>query len=175
MADETIPERQLILLRHGKAERGIGKDDFDRELAPRGEAESVLMGEWLRDNALVPDCVLSSPAARAAATAEHSCEASGVGSGIIRYDRRIYLASVEALNAVIAAADADSRRLMIVGHNPGLEMLLLSLVGPRQLADQGGGQMPTAALAVIDLTIGWASIGAGMGQLAAFIAPRDLR
>lgn len=153
----------------------MGKDDFDRELAPRGEGESVLMGEWLRDTALVPDSVLSSPAARAAATAELVSDACGVGSGIVRYDRRIYLASVEALNAVIASADAECRRLMIVGHNPGLEMLLLSLVGPRQLADQGDGQMPTAAVAVIDLTIGWDTIGGGMGQLAAFVAPRDLR
>lgn len=175
MADDLSPERQLILLRHGKAERGAGKDDFDRVLTPRGESEAVLMGEWLRDNALVPDCVLSSPADRAAATAALTCDASGVGAGIIQYDRRIYLASVEVLLAVLAAAPAESRRPMIVGHNPGLEMLLLSLVGPRQLAEQGGGQMPTAAVAVIDLTIGWDAIGTGMGRLAAFIAPRDLR
>jgi len=175
MADDTIPERQLILLRHGKADSGAGTDDFDRALATGGETESVLIGEWLRDNALAPDCVLSSPSARAAATAALACDASGVGSGIIQYDRRLYLASVETLNAVIEAADAESRRLMIVGHNPGLEMLLLSLVGARQLAEQGGGEMSTAAVAVIDLTTGWASIGTGMGRLSAFIAPRDLR
>ncbi len=170
-----MANRQIVILRHGKAEQGKGIDDFDRLLTTRGEADVALIGGWLRDNARLPDSILSSPAARAARTAELVAAAWGVEPDIIRYDRRMYLPSLDDLFAVLAETPAEIGCLMAVGHNPGFEMLLESLVGPDLLRDHGGAQMATASAAVIDLTIGWDAIAIGMGQLAAFVRPKELR
>lgn len=170
-----MSDRQLIILRHGEAENGIGLDDFDRPLTARGEADAGLVGNWLGERALLPDHILSSPAARAVATAELAAAACGVEPDIIRFDRRMYLASIEDLFAIGEATAAGCHCLMLVGHNPGLETLLYSLAGPEQLNEYNGGQMAPASIAVIDLTIDWAMIGPGMGQLTAFVGPGELR
>ena len=170
-----MANRQLVILRHGKAESGAGIDDFDRMLTARGEADASLIGGWLRDNARMPDRILSSPAARAARTAELTAAAWGVEPDIIRFDRRMYLPSLEDLLSILTVTPAETGSLMVVGHNPGFETLLQTLVGRDELRDSGGGRMATATVAVVDLAVDWASIGLGMGELAGFVSPRDLR
>jgi phosphohistidine phosphatase len=170
-----MANRQLIILRHGEAELGAGIDDFDRMLTARGESDAGIIGKWLGDKSLLPGRILSSPAARAVATAELAAAACGVEPDIIRFDRRMYLASIEDLFAIVEATPAGCNCLILVGHNPGLETLLDSLVGPGQLSDYSGGQMAPASVAVIDLTIEWTAIGVGTGQLNAFVSPSELR
>lgn len=169
-----MAERQLIVLRHGKTETGDGKDDFDRVLRKRGIRDSERVGLWLRNSALVPDDVVSSPALRAQQTAETVCESSGVGAGIVRYDRRLYLAPVTTLLTVLRAAPPECTRLMIVGHNPGMEALVQALGGPTAFAGMAGSRMPTAAVAVIDLSMDWPHIEAGAGRLSDFVTPADI-
>jgi phosphohistidine phosphatase len=170
-----MSDRQLIILRHGEAENGIGLEDFDRQLTARGESDAGQIGKWLGEQALLPGRILSSPAARAVATAELASAACGVEPEIIRFDRRMYLASIEDLFSIVEATAAECRCLMLVGHNPGLETLLYSLAGPEQLDEYTGGQMAPASIAVLDLTIDWAAIGPGMAQLTAFVGPDELR
>ena len=124
-----MANRRLIILRHGEAEQGAGIDDFDRPLTARGESDAGLVGKWLGTKALLPDRILSSPAARAVATAELAAAACGVEPDIIRLDRRMYLASIADLIAIVETSPVKSQCLMIAGHNPGLETLLDSLVG----------------------------------------------
>jgi phosphohistidine phosphatase len=170
-----MANRRLIILRHGEAEQGAGIDDFDRPLTARGESDAGLVGKWLGTKALLPDRILSSPAARAVATAELAAAACGVEPDIIRLDRRMYLASIADLIAIVETSPVKSQCLMIAGHNPGLETLLDSLVGPEQLSDYSGGQIAPGTVAVINLTIDWAAVGVGAGQLNAFLRPEELR
>lgn len=62
--------RELWLLRHGKAERYDGNEDYDRRLKKRGKSDVACMGEWLKEQGLLPDAVISSPAIRAIMTAK---------------------------------------------------------------------------------------------------------
>ena len=63
--------KSLTLFRHAKTERDSESgSDFDRRLAERGQHDSRRMGEEIERLGLDFDLVLSSPAARAAETAE---------------------------------------------------------------------------------------------------------
>ena len=66
--------------------------------------------------------------------------------------------------------------VLLVGHNPGLEELVLLLVPDGgALRDQVEIKFPTATLAEMTFDIaGWAEVKAGSATLARFVRPRDL-
>ena len=132
---------------------------FDRRLAERGQQDSKRMGEEIRELGLDFDLVLSSPAARAAETAE----LAGLSP---RFDERIYDASASQLLALVQSADDAIDRLMLVGHNPGFERLATRLIGQEL-------EMPTGSLLEIQLPIeSWAD--AGSGSPVRFLKPKEL-
>ena len=52
--------RELLILRHAKSDWGTDAlTDFERPLAKRGKKDAPRVGKWLRDQALVPDHVVS--------------------------------------------------------------------------------------------------------------------
>ena len=157
--------RELILLRHAHAEPGAaGQADFDRPLSSQGLAEAEAAGRWLADQGLVPDRVLCSPARR---TRETLVAALGeLGCTDVREEAAIYEASPGTLIA-LADTHRDARRLLLVGHNPGLEQLA-ALLHSGQSGDYRG--MPTAAVAVLTLPTE-AAIEPGAARLSAFWWP----
>ena len=82
------------------------------------------MGAWLAERQLLPDFVVSSPATRASETAALVLEALGLDPTPSRWDRRIYGASTGELLELLAEVPADSKRTLLIGHNPGFEMLV---------------------------------------------------
>lgn len=154
--------KSLTLFRHAKTERDseTGRD-FDRRLAQRGRDDAPRMGEEIRRLGLSFDLVLSSPAARAAETAE----LAGLSP---RFDQRIYDASSGELLSIVQQADNQIESLMLVGHNPGFERLASQLIGTTI-------EMPTGSLAEIGLPIeGWSDAADGAGRLVRFIKPKEL-
>jgi phosphohistidine phosphatase len=168
--------KTLTLLRHAKAgEDGLAARDFDRRLNPKGRRAARAMGRHLRETGLTFDIVVASPATRVAETVEEA--AAGYGRGLDpRWDRRIYLASVDELMDVVREQPAAADRLLLVGHNPGLEDLTLALLRPDDgRREEVAVKYPTGTLAQIKLPIAdWAELTAGTGSLARFIRPRDL-
>lgn len=173
--------KTLTLLRHAKS----GYDDpllrdFDRPLNDRGRRASVRIGEWLRDaqdKGEMPDFdhVFASPALRCKQTIE------GVETGMHArlapiYEKRIYLASSATLVELVAGFADHHHNAMLVGHNPGLEDLLLELVPPGgKLRDEAEQKYPTATIARLDLDIKrWAQVDGGRAVLTQFVRPRDL-
>lgn len=159
--------KTLYVLRHAKSSWD-DKDlaDFDRPLNERGKVAAPFMGRVMRDNALAPRLILSSPAVRARETARLVKEAAGLDAEI-KHNERIYEASPQTLKHVASSIDDRFESAMLVGHNPGMEGFVHFLTGEQQ-------SMPTASLAVIDLDIaGWDQIGKGTGKLRRIIRPRD--
>ena len=153
--------RELILLRHAHAEPGAaGQADFDRPLSSQGLAEAEAAGRWLADQGLVPDRVLCSPARRTRETLEAALAVAGYAEQ--RLEPAIYDATPGTLFGVLQA-----QRLMLVGHNPGMERLL-ALLHSGQSGDYRG--MPTAAEAVLTLPA-TAVIEPGAARLSAFWWP----
>jgi len=166
--------RELLLLRHGKSDWDTGDDDFDRPLTDRGKRGAQRMGVWLATHGMIPEYVISSPAERALVTAEKSLKAMGEGSGNIVQDRRVYLADVSDLLAVIQKIPAETQRAMLVGHNPGLEELLITLTGGEAEPEDDGKLLPTATLAILEIDDEWSKQKQGSARLVRIIRPRTL-
>lgn len=157
--------RELILLRHAHAEPAApGQDDFDRPLSLQGQAEADAAGRWLREHGYLPDRVVCSPARRTRET----CEAvlGMLGYVELRQEPRIYDATPGRLIQV-ADEHRDLSRVLLVGHNPGLEQLV-ALLSSGQSGDFRG--MPAGAVAVLGLPDELA-MEPGIARLTAFWWP----
>jgi phosphohistidine phosphatase len=169
---------ELLLFRHAKSRRDQpGVKDHDRDLAPRGERAAPLMGRLLAQEGLVPDRVLCSSAKRALRTWRLAVRELGGAEPETVFSREFYMASPERLLELIRRHGGPARRLVLVGHNPGLHELALLLVGEGNagLRASLGEKLPTAALACIVFAAdAWERIEPGTGRLTAFRRPRDL-
>jgi phosphohistidine phosphatase len=166
--------KTLFLLRHAKSDYPAGVRDFDRPLNARGLAAAHRMGEELRRLGLAADHILASPAARVTETLALMSDGYG-GRMPVDYREELYLASPETLRGVIAQMDDADGRLLIVGHNPGLQRLALQLGGAGPQHDAIAGKYPTGALTEIALPIErWAEAG-DPGPIVRFLRPRDLK
>lgn len=157
--------RELILLRHAHAEpASTGQADMDRPLSPEGLAEADAAGSWLLAHKRIPDRVLCSPARRTRETME--AVLATVGYVDQRLDARIYEGTAGTL-AELADEQRDCDRLLLVGHNPGLEHLA-ALMHSGQSGDFRG--MPPGGIVVLTLPAD-AAIEPGIATLSAFWWP----
>ena len=168
--------KTLTLLRHAKSTWDDPVErDFDRPLNGRGRRAAARIGQWLGDDGAMFDHVHASPAVRVRQTIE------GVEDGLRRsllamFDARIYLASAVTLLDIVQGFEATAKTALLIGHNPGLEDLLL-LVTPDADPLRGEAEVkyPTATLAILDLDIAtWRDAASGCATLRHFIRPRDL-
>ena len=162
--------KTLLILRHAKSSWGNAQlADYDRPLNERGRADAPRVGRWLRQQELIPDLIITSAAERALATAESVALTSGYEAEI-RVTRRLYEADVDDYLAVIGEMGGRAEVLLVVGHNPTVEDLVMTLCGQTE-------QMSTAALAQMRLDIAqWANLSAEVkGQLVSIWRPREGR
>lgn len=171
--------RTLSLLRHAKSSWDDETlSDFDRPLAPRGKTAAPLMGRHMREIGLRPDLVLCSSAVRTRQTAKHVLKALAVAKLPIIYDDAIYEATTRDLLARLQRVEGTTGHLLMIGHNPGLQRLVLLLTDGRIEGDAAtiAAKMPTGALVVLDLDIeDWAAIGPGCGTVSHYATPRMLQ
>ena len=170
--------RRLVLLRHAKSAWPPEAVDHDRPLAPRGRRAAPLAGRWLREAGCLPDLVLCSTARRARQTWELAA-AQLPGPPPARFDDRIYAAPATGLLTVVRDAAGQAGTLLVVGHHPGLQDLVLTLADPGSgdgsALDRARAKFPTAAVAVLELSTPWPALQPGQARLTAFVTPRDLR
>jgi phosphohistidine phosphatase len=175
---KEISVRTLSLLRHAKSSwDDEALADFDRPLAPRGEAAAPLMGRHMRDIGLRPDLVICSPSARTRRTAALALKELAVPKLPIVYDEAIYEAGAGSLLACLQRVDQAVGHVLMIGHNPGLQRLVL-LLADRRLDGESASistKLPTGALVVLDLDIDdWSSAANGCATVTHFATPRGL-
>lgn len=161
--------KQLLILRHAKSSwKHAGLTDHDRPLNPRGLRDAPRMGRLLLSRDLLPQRILCSTAVRAHTTALMVCEAAGLADPP-EFLRELYLAAPTSYIEHLALLDDDDQRVMVVGHNPGLEELVYLLTRDHET-------MSTAALAHVALPIErWAEVSLRTrGTLLDLWRPRDL-
>ena len=162
--------KRLLIVRHAKAEKAAPRGgDFDRPLAPRGETDAVEMGRRLARDKTHPDAIITSPAARALATARHIARELDFPWDEIRTVKSIYLADGGTLLEVVRKLDDRAEIALIVGHNPGVSELARSLV--RDFAQE----LPTGAVVAIDLPADtWPGVRRGNGTLRSYDYPKNI-
>ncbi len=170
--------RQLLLLRHAKsAWDDAGQSDHARTLDASGRAAAAAVGNTLRSLGLSPDVVLVSSARRTLETLD-ALEPWDEAPLIEPLDS-LYLATAPQILAVLHRVTDTVRSVMVIGHNPGLHDLALTLAGAHalstgtQLASRLAGGFPTAALAEFTVAARWGDLGEGGGRLTRFLTPKD--
>ncbi|MER7920186.1 MULTISPECIES: histidine phosphatase family protein [unclassified Streptomyces] len=168
------PLRRLVVLRHAKSAWPEGVPDHRRPLAPRGLRDAPAAGRALAEADLLPDLALCSTAVRARRTWQLASDEWGTPPRV-RYEPRLYEAGVPALLDVVRETSPEVETLLLVGHNPGLEDLVLTLAGDG--LDDGlerlRAKFPTCALAVLAWrSTGWAALAPGAALLTWFTVPR---
>ena len=117
--------KRLILLRHAKTERRAASgEDRDRALTDDGRRAAATVGHALAAAGLIPDLALVSPAVRAQQTFE--ALRSSLPDVHARTAPELYEASADTLRAAAEQAGADT--VLVVAHNPGVQVLALSLI-----------------------------------------------
>ena len=166
----TQPERTLVLLRHSKAEHVPGKADLARELTTRGHRDAVAAGEWLVQHVPPVEQVVCSPSVRTRQTWE-GVRRGGVTAGSVDQRAEVYDADPDTLLEVVRSAPDEVRCLLLVGHAPGVPLL----VG--ELAQAAAGDplpegFPTSAIAVLRFAGDWSDLEAGGARVEQVVVAR---
>ena len=176
--------KRLYLLRHAEARPASrGSSDFARTLTDRGRKTAALVAYYLRDQDYRPDMVLCSNTKRAEETwaviapalqpYEDSVETL-IESLEVQYLKSLYLATPETMIMLMRTLPETTNSLLIVGHNPGIQSLAITLAGSGEAVADAPlyRDFPPTALAVLNLEITtWAALEEGCGRLLEVAIP----
>jgi phosphohistidine phosphatase len=166
--------RRAFLLRHAKSSwKESGLADHDRPLAPRGWKATKPLREHLRREAVAPAVVLCSSARRARETLEGIAPALAKDVPV-RIERELYTASAQRLLERLRALDDELDSVLVIGHNPALEQLALTLSGGGEPLDALRRKYPTGALATLEFAGSWSELASGSAELTDFVTPKGL-
>lgn len=161
--------KTLLLMRHAKSSHKEEElDDFDRPLNKRGKRDASRMGQLIHEENLGPDLIVASCAKRTRKTAELVAQECGF-RGETRLVHELYEANAERILAVVRGLPDFAARVLLVGHNPGLEEFFELLSGM-------GRPLTTAALARFELPLeNWRQVGGKKpATLKSLWQPREL-
>ena len=168
--------RRLHLLRHAKSSwKEPIQSDHDRPLSSRGERTLDVIRGHVVEHDIAPDVILCSTARRAVATA------AGIGlTAPVVHEPALYSATADDLLARLRRVDPAVHEVLLVGHNPALQMLILRLADCRhadhpELLDDVRIKLPTGAFASFDVGCDWEHLHDGAAQLATLMCPRALQ
>ena len=163
--------KKLVIIRHAKSDRNSEvENDHDRPLSARGFSDAPLMGKWLAANSYFPDAVISSTALRARQTCSIICEAVHFNPEAVYFTPDFYFGEISKIIKMLQSLGREHDVVFIFGHNPTFS-LLANVLCPDFETD-----MPTCGIAVAAFdTNDWNNIGAGKGQLEAFVYPKKIR
>ena len=163
--------KRLFLLRHAKSSRDDeGLPDRDRPLAPRGRRAAEVVARHLREERISPQLVLCSPARRTRETLELVDP-----TGEVRIEDELYGASANGLLGRLQDVPDGVDAVMVIGHNPAIEELTLSLAAGGERRADMERKFPTAALATLAVPDSWEELNPGSAELVDFVAPKELR
>lgn len=163
--------RTLLLLRHAKSDYPAGVADHERPLAPRGEREAALAGDWLRAHAPAVDAVLCSTATRTRETlARTRIDAP------VNFVDRLYDATPGAVIEEINRVRQDVETLLVIGHEPAMSSVALGLAtadgSNTTAAERISTKFPTSAIAVLRTGEPWDQLTLSGAALVGFHVPR---
>lgn len=169
--------RSLALMRHAKSAWDLGiENDHLRPLNERGRRAVPVIGHYLTEVAFTPDLVLCSTATRARETLDRLLRDFG-DVPEIRDEQALYLATREDLLDRLRRLGKRWRRVLVIGHNPGLQDLAAALTAEADRTTSGriADKFPTAALALLDCALeSWAELSPGAVRAVRYVTPKQL-
>ncbi len=161
--------KTLLLMRHAKSDwDDPALVDHERPLNNRGEKDAPKMGKHLAESGLIPDLIICSTAVRAKMTAEAVAVETGYDPGKIIFRSDLYLPRVDAMLDITEELPADKNTVLMVSHNPGISQFLERLAGNFLNVPE----MPTCAVARLELYTGWDQSGPDAFILKEIFTPK---
>lgn len=172
MSDDDTA-RTLVLMRHSEAGMSITGSDHERSLTHQGLADARAAGTWLRDAVGAFDLVVCSSARRTRQTWEQA-QLGGATAAELDLSDAVYDAGLHDLIDVVAALPDDARRVLMLGHAPGIPALGHLLAVPTQDAayEQVTRGCPTSGIITLAVPTPWSQVAAQSCGLVSFVAPR---
>ena len=169
-----VASRRLLVVRHAKSAWPVGVPDRSRPLGPRGLRDAPRMGQRIRELVGTVDIVVVSPTQRTQETwaliNEELCH-----TGRVVTDPRVYDAWGANMLDLVRDLPEDASTVMILGHEPGVSELVLSLAGSAHddLRDLVATKFPTCAVALLSADRPWSAFAPGCAALETFTTPKD--
>jgi len=170
--------KHLYLLRHAKAETYASDGgDHERRLSDKGRIRLSLIRDYLTDQKIRPQIVLTSTSARTVETVDH-LKSNLFPKAPIKKLRDLYLADAADILKQAQALSDDYDTALLVGHNPGFHELAYDLTRRKEKAglEKLSAKFPTAALAGFRFEVDtWSELALGNGHLDHLVFPSDFR
>lgn len=155
----------MLLIRHAKAEKDTGGRDFDRPLKYPGIQDARFMADILKEQEIVPQFIVTSPALRTKTTAEIFADAFHLPDPA--EEKSIYQATQQTWLKVINRLPDQYNFIAVVGHNPGVADILDYLTGESR-------EVHTSTTALVEFeTDKWAEVSGDSGKLVFYKSPKD--
>ena len=156
---------KLWVLRHAKSDWSRALPDFERDLNERGERNAEELCAWLADQDCLPERIVTSPAVRAARTAQAARPACPDVE--FTSDLRIYHGDAYTMLRVVNEVPAEIDSLLIAGHNPVITHFVNRL-GDEYVIDI----LPTCGLARFSVPCPWHELNFGDARLDFLRTPK---
>ena len=164
--------QRLMILRHAKAVPWHpGAEDFPRALSQAGRKHAARVARWICDHQQLPDEILCSPSQRTRETLAPLLALRPELETCTNFVPQIYGASTRTMTTLLDRAFAERDRVLIVGHNPGFEMLAFEVVAASER--QKFSRLPTGTLLVVEFKADWPN-DAGQGRLSHVVRGKKL-
>lgn len=162
--------RYLYLVRHAQsADKQVNQNDFGRELTSTGVKQALLVGNYLLQQQIMPDVIMTSTAERARMTASVMADALKADPEKINLQEDLYEASTRTFFQFITQLEDHLHHVLCVAHNPVVTYLAEYLTGAEV------GDMVPAGMAMIKFNIqSWKEVSQGNGELENYITPEML-
>lgn len=161
--------RVVILARHAKSSWATNDPDLARPLSGRGKRDGLAAGRRLADFHI--DVALVSPATRARQTWQRHQD-GGARASEVRETDALYYAGTDDVVDLLRGLPASARTVLVVGHEPLISDLALTLAAPNDRTRAIEMRFPTSALAVLVDDGEWSDLDDGVCDLVAFEIPR---
>lgn len=159
-----MTEKLLTLMRHAAAVDSHKNGNLARPLTTEGRRQAMQAGMLLAQNGLIPSQIIVSHAARTRETLNEMTEVWGHQPPVI-VDERLFQIShgegaykgefhlISSFNDIMAQADPNAERLLVLGHNPAIANLAHMV--SRRLPIELTQNYPTATATIVEMASPW--------------------
>lgn len=170
--------KTIYLMRHAKSSwSSDASSDFERPLSRRGYADAARMGREMKRRGWIPQAIIASPAKRAQQTCELVCENAGLSHHDIQWNRDVYAAYTVTLLHILSNQDESVDSILMIGHNPAMEDLLVHLCGIEEThayLQENGKLFTTANIARIRADVSWKNLVMHDAKLLDLVRPKEI-
>ncbi len=169
MADPV--KRTILMMRHAKSSwSNPHLRDYDRPLNHRGKNDAPKMGTYLKELGIIPERIVSSPAARARATILHVLDSMGLPHDLVEWDESLYFTGAKSYVDAIKKTDHELESVMTIGHNPMTDEAI-SLLSKTPFYKH----IATATIACLEVSLtSWKDLEFGTCDLKWITTPKEI-